>query len=1372
MLPTAVLLLLLLLAAVVDARHDVARAGRLRSCAAAGVPAASGAAGKAYVDRRAADDGRVLLAAADDGFPCILDTAGPGSAAARLRGENATAALGPAGDVQMRAEALPRLGTPPSRRYFASQVYDNERDELVVFGGTGGGDAPLDDTWRFSFASSRWDLVAVIRDQRPPARAEHAAAIVGRFMYIMGGVSADTAGASRVTSFVDVWSFDLDVGEWRRVFDDVSSVGSYRLPTRGTASVAIAAEDSIYLLGGLQTGIALRTDGIAVGRFRPQRRTLTEVENVRGTPPADRVYAAAATIDDTRIALMGGYAFAEDGQATFFDDLWILDVAEPRWTRIETSRPLPVLDSHSMSVVGSEIVIVFGWNDAQDAGSADVWLHNVDSGETAVVPMPASVDIGQRTSLFPALPQRSGIVYAFGGSGDEVYNDLNAFNVSGRAWSVVQTSTTAPTGRSQPAAAATSSHLVLFGGRDEDNVVLRDVWHFDLVRESWSSVEALGTPSGRYAAVAVSDGQRVLVFGGRDQASVFDELWAYDATTTVWRLVDVGDDADKSPAARFDAAAVVHGDLMIVHGGRAASNAVLSDLWVLDLGTMTWTRDEAAPLFATDGILLRAGHVMAVVDDRLVLIGGFGADESLAIAYGLFDLEDATGAAWTVHAVPEESVARAAVQRVGHGLVSFGPFGLLYGGQVFLESLDHDPFLVGALDIPAELDASYVAPTDNGTAAGEANVFQFLQPQDRVTVPPSRAGHTMVLANNRVYVFGGTGYQLGALAPGYSLTDMWTIGLDRPCSAAVDDALCFACTPGTYVADATAGTCATCPAGTYSATFGASACTACPRGFFAPATGGTSRFVCQPCPFGTYADTAGAASCLPCPAGLFCPVASIRGQPTSADTGGGGSGVGASSTQPDQLDTGGEYVAGVVDGLWWTVFALAIGFTILCIAIHRLAPHNRFVSATARGLRAVDIFSRLRSGPDAVRRKGLVGGYVTVLFLATAFYVLVSVFLTHDRNNLIETKYAVPLFAEQDRTIVGDFDTHVTAAGYTGACVVPDTTETCVAGIGVATTGIVVDEADTPSLTCAEFDNSCRVRWICPQCRLTLGDAKVHFQFNMRDVYASAIDFSVRSSTGIETAAGVDDDGSSVQGSLRPAAEDELFMGRRASVVRLAAIPSYFVEYTAGGALVRDGTGYHVDFSSAELGTTVRQEDFLFENGLLVDLAFARSEQVLRTERRELRTLFELLTLTLGVLVGLAGLFSLFFLAIAAFLGIAVVAHALGLQTPADLAEEAERERAAAEAAKMEQLRDLVRAQESGQNASHSSRYGDYDSRGDSREDSRFDAFVDEDDVSASFNQTTYEPSPLRRQPSALVPWSGSETETYGSETETYNSEQ
>ena len=114
----------------------------------------------------------------------------------------------------------------------------------------------------------------------------------------------------------------------------------------------------------------------------------------------------------------------------------------------------------------------------------------------------------------------------FGGfAGGSRINSLRACTFTAPnnlAWSLLKAgerpSKTFPIERNAHSAVAHSSSVFAFGGQDEDNNKLNDLWEFNLTTKQWSQVvyqdATAGADIARSGHVAVTFGAKMYIFGG------------------------------------------------------------------------------------------------------------------------------------------------------------------------------------------------------------------------------------------------------------------------------------------------------------------------------------------------------------------------------------------------------------------------------------------------------------------------------------------------------------------------------------------------------------------------------------------------------------------------------------------------------------------------------------------------------------------------------------------------------------------------------------------------------------------------------------------------------------------------------------------
>jgi hypothetical protein len=127
-------------------------------------------------------------------------------------------------------------------------------------------------------------------------------------------------------------------------------------------------------------------------------------------------------------------------------------------------------------------------------------------------------------------------------------------------------------------------HIVLFGGKNDDNQNLNEVWAFDLARNAWQKIAVEGEsppPSEDHAVIYDPIGCRMIVHGG-ENGPPWNNTWSFDLTTQRWR-----DMTDSTAPVREDHTAIFdsRGKRMVIFGGRDYYNDKIYDIWALDLAS-------------------------------------------------------------------------------------------------------------------------------------------------------------------------------------------------------------------------------------------------------------------------------------------------------------------------------------------------------------------------------------------------------------------------------------------------------------------------------------------------------------------------------------------------------------------------------------------------------------------------------------------------------------------------------------------------------------------------------------------------------------------------------------------------------------------
>jgi N-acetylneuraminic acid mutarotase len=256
-----------------------------------------------------------------------------------------------------------------------------------------------------------------------------------------------------------------------------------------------------------------------------------------------------------------------------------------------------------------------------------------------------------------------------------------------KSWSRLETCGVGPSERSRPAVAALGSKIYVFGGGfDEfasgDFVFYDDLFELDTRSARWQALSPEGErPAPRAFAghAALDRGRGFVVFGGGTFASdqsvtSYGDLWRYSPADARWSRLS---DEPQGPGKRFDSKVWTHAGKVYVFGGLTESYEVTNDLWAFDLSSGVWrvvTENGAAGSPPARGVARgpdRAYH------NQLYFYGGEGGQDTSFQIYDdtwAFDLHAGAWLDLTPAGACQVDPARNhnSVARIGHDLYAYG----------------------------------------------------------------------------------------------------------------------------------------------------------------------------------------------------------------------------------------------------------------------------------------------------------------------------------------------------------------------------------------------------------------------------------------------------------------------------------------------------------------------------------------------------------------------------------------------------------------------------------------------------------------------------------------------------------------------------
>ncbi|KAF5327519.1 hypothetical protein D9619_004402 [Psilocybe cf. subviscida] len=184
-----------------------------------------------------------------------------------------------------------------------------------------------------------------------------------------------------------------------------------------------------------------------------------------------------------------------------------------------------------------------------------------------------------------------------------------------------------PTRRIRHSASTNLSGLVfVIGGEKADGsqIGFSDHFYFDPNTPAFSPLPTSNAPPDIFghASIILDDG-RIFVFGGFSPSSgslvPLSTIWVLDTKTLTWSVVQIT--GTTFPASRMSFASVlIAGGKILIHGGCDANFQVnLSDGWILDPNTMTWTEVDALSQLGS-----RRDHFAVSTGNEVIFGFGFG----------------------------------------------------------------------------------------------------------------------------------------------------------------------------------------------------------------------------------------------------------------------------------------------------------------------------------------------------------------------------------------------------------------------------------------------------------------------------------------------------------------------------------------------------------------------------------------------------------------------------------------------------------------------------------------------------------------------------------------------------------------------------
>lgn len=241
---------------------------------------------------------------------------------------------------------------------------------------------------------------------------------------------------------------------------------------------------------------------------------------VKGKSPAPRFGHNAVWAEG-----LGVVVFAGQQGDDFFNDLWAYEPGKQRWRKLPSRGQVPKTRYGSCMVVGPDgrLWISHGFTDA--GRFDDTRAYNLKSRRWAVI-TPEGRKPGERC-LHECFTTTAGDLVLYGGQDDGNFalGDLWSMG-SGRTWD--RHDDPQAKWRRLYGVTEAGAHAYIFGGAGEDNGNLADLWQVDRETLEFERVRTAGNhPAARFAGTLITDAARgrLLLFGGQADSGAKADVW-------------------------------------------------------------------------------------------------------------------------------------------------------------------------------------------------------------------------------------------------------------------------------------------------------------------------------------------------------------------------------------------------------------------------------------------------------------------------------------------------------------------------------------------------------------------------------------------------------------------------------------------------------------------------------------------------------------------------------------------------------------------------------------------------------------------------------------------------------------------------------
>ena len=592
----------------------------------------------------------------------------------------------------------------PTGRYGHAMAYDSDQKKVVLFAGNTA-DAVLSDLWQWDGTS--WTNITP-QTESPPPRFGHAIVYDQREKQII------LFGGDNLTeNLSDTWIWDGS--SWSNV-----NTGSRPMARHNHAMVYDRVEQHTLLFGGSFGQIDL--SDVWIWRSGNWSRITSFAERPLGRSSHAMAYDSV----QRKFILFGGTTIDQ----TYFSDTWEKHKYRG-WYNITPGieNPSP-RNQHAMAYDSNQrqVFLFGGVESATSEALSDTWVW--DGLSWFSVPFVPESTPPPRFGHKTTYDESRQVVVLFGGTNtfQEVFSDT--WEWDGSFWHFIETSSITPRARSHHAVAydSTSQNVIMFGGLDEDQEPMADLWTWN--GDQWTEIPPSATmpPARSHHAMAYDSARdKLVLYAGATPNSDLSDTWEWDPSTNTWTQINTS----HSPPALVSHTMVYNAqrETIVLYGGDAS--AEISQIWEWD-GT-SWI--DYTPRIGNPQS--RTGQDMAydIENNQIVVFGGH-SDTDLADTWQLQN--PSSPAIQVALAVPADISKESMTKLRVRAFCTSGPeylpgTGVLHTWFHYLSRSSHSSRGIGLIDRTSTNPQRFIGPNNSMYFQCRQNGF-FFTPSDIASV--------------------------------------------------------------------------------------------------------------------------------------------------------------------------------------------------------------------------------------------------------------------------------------------------------------------------------------------------------------------------------------------------------------------------------------------------------------------------------------------------------------------------------------------------------------------------------------------------------------------------------------------------------------